>query len=157
MLLLLSGDSLGYHKDMPFSTKDADHDNEHKNDGCAVQYHGAWWFNACQRSHLNGRYYQAQETVPGHRGIQWLSWKGSHYSLQSVNMKMRPAGFKPGEDSGESESECSFIWSTYNIHYRNIDMIINPIGPRILLKHAFLFPGFLANFERYYLFVLKNS
>ena len=31
------------------------------------------------------------------------------------------------------------------------------IGPRILLKHAFLFPGFLANFERFYLFVSKNS
>ena len=31
---------------------------------------------------------------------------------------------------------------------------INPIGPR---KHAFLFPGFLENFERFYLFVSKNS
>ena len=36
-------------------------------------------------------------------------------------------------------------------------MFINPIGPRILLKHALLFPGFLTNFERFYLFVLKNS
>ena len=35
--------------------------------------------------------------------------------------------------------------------------VFNPIGPRILLKHALLFPGFLANFERFYLFVLKNS
>ena len=33
----------------------------------------------------------------------------------------------------------------------------NPIGPRIVLKYALLFPGFLANFERFYLFVLKNS
>ena len=36
-------------------------------------------------------------------------------------------------------------------------IFFNAIGPRILLKHAFLFPGFLANFERFYLFVSKNS
>ena len=42
--------------------------------------------------------------------------------------------------------------------YDGIDMtVINPIGPRILLKHAFLFPGFLANFEQFHLFALKNS
>ena len=33
---------------------------------------------------------------------------------------------------------------------------VNPLGPRILLKHATMFPGFLANFERFYLLVLKN-
>ena len=27
--------------------------------------------------------------------------------------------------------------------------VVNPLGPRILLKHAPLFPGFLANFERF--------
>ena len=37
-----------------------------------------------------------------------------------------------------------------------LQCVVNPIGPRILLKYAFLFPGFLANFERFYLFVLKN-
>ena len=35
--------------------------------------------------------------------------------------------------------------------------LFNPIGPRILLNHALLFPCFPANFERFYLFVLKNS
>ena len=33
----------------------------------------------------------------------------------------------------------------------------NPLGPRILLKHATMFLGFLANFERFYLLVLKKS
>ena len=36
------------------------------------------------------------------------------------------------------------------------DCGVNPLGPRILLKHATMFPGFLANFERFYLLVLKN-
>ena len=35
-------------------------------------------------------------------------------------------------------------------------IMINPLGPRILLKHAPLFPGFLANFERFYLLVFKT-
>ena len=37
------------------------------------------------------------------------------------------------------------------------NIMFNPIGPRILLKHTLLFPGFLANVERFYPFVLKNS
>ena len=33
---------------------------------------------------------------------------------------------------------------------------VNPLGPRILFKHATMFPGFLANFERFYFLVFKN-
>ena len=32
---------------------------------------------------------------------------------------------------------------------RNMFVKLNPLGPRILLKHATMFPGFLANFERF--------
>ena len=39
---------------------------------------------------------------------------------------------------------------------RHTSSSINPLGPRILLKHATMFPGFLANFERFYLLVFKN-
>ena len=88
---------------MPFSTKDADHDNRIERYGCANKYHGAWWYDACQHSNLNGKYYQEQETVPKNQGIQWRTFKGYYYSLHSVNMKMRPAGFRPGEDSAESD------------------------------------------------------
>ena len=35
-------------------------------------------------------------------------------------------------------------------------MDVNPLGHRILLKHALLFPGFMAFFERFYFYVLKN-
>ena len=42
-------------------------------------------------------------------------------------------------------------------HRNQVNIFINPLGPRILLKHALMFPGFLAIFERFYLYVLKRS
>ena len=87
---------------MPFSTRDEDHDN-FENYGCAVKYQAGWWYNKCLESNLNGKYYKEPKSLRANRGIQWQSWKGSYYSLQSVNMKMRPAGFRLGEDSAESD------------------------------------------------------
>ena len=85
---------------MPFSTKDADHDTYNGGTGsCAVESHGAWWYNYCAASNLNGKYYQETETVEDNKGIHWLSWKGATYSLKAVSMKIRPAGFTPGEQS----------------------------------------------------------
>ena len=86
---------------MPFSTKDEDHDNS-ENYGCAASHHGAWWYKSCYSSNLNGKYYKEPISVRLFQGIIWKSWKGGYYSLQSVNMKMHPAGFRPGEDSAES-------------------------------------------------------
>ncbi|XP_065058543.1 ficolin-1-like [Rhopilema esculentum] len=47
-----AGDSLIYHNDMKFSTKDKDHDNLH-NGNCALAHAGAWWYNRCYYSNLN--------------------------------------------------------------------------------------------------------
>ena len=55
-----------------------------------------------------------------------------------------------------NKSMHSFIKTNINIHTMNPTKLINPLGPRILLKHAPLFPGFLANLERLYLLVFKN-
>ena len=35
-------------------------------------------------------------------------------------------------------------------------LTVNPLGPRILLKHALLFPGFMAFLERFYFCVKKS-
>ena len=78
------GDSLGHHNGNKFSTKD--NDSYEKN--CATRYKGAWWYDKCHSSNLNGLYlngtYSAFAT-----GMVWYKWKGYHYSLMKKKMMMR--------------------------------------------------------------------
>ena len=83
MLSLSPGDSLTYHNNQPFSTRDQDHDGWSKS--CAAYYDGAWWFKKCIISSLNGRFGQR------HTGIRWNSWKGNfNRVIMFSQMKMRP-------------------------------------------------------------------
>ena len=91
--VIISEDSLGYHKNMQFSTKDADHDKYSKS--CSSGWQGAWWYNSCMHSNLNGKYY-LKETKTEIGRIVWLKWMKD--SLKATSMKMRPAGFTSGED-----------------------------------------------------------
>ena len=75
-----AGNSLAYHNGMKFSTRDNDNDNWGSN--CALDWHGAWWFNNCFFSYLNGLYGNGD-------GIIWYHWKGGYYSLKSTGMKTR--------------------------------------------------------------------
>ena len=94
-MFIISGDSLEFHRNMQFSTKDVD--NDRTNDNCAKRYLGAWWYNDCHRVSLNGHYFHENETAGFANGIVWHAWKGHDESLKRVSMKMRPAGFTPGE------------------------------------------------------------
>ncbi|XP_038060757.1 ficolin-3-like [Patiria miniata] len=80
-------DSLFYHRGRPFTTKDRDNDAR-SGSNCAQSLHGAWWFNNCLHSDLNGRYYP-DEHAPYNEGVNWRFWKGFTYSLKSCRMKMR--------------------------------------------------------------------
>jgi len=81
-----AGDSLTYHSGSQFSTKDRDNDG---NSGlnCAETYQGAWWYNSCYESNLNGVYLGAGSTDG--TGVTWRDWK-SLDSLKTVVMKIRP-------------------------------------------------------------------
>lgn len=53
----LKGDGLSTHAGMAFSTWDVD--NDQWGDGsCARDHQGAWWYNQCGSSSLNGDYLQ---------------------------------------------------------------------------------------------------
>ena len=78
-----AGDSLAYHNKMAFSTKDRDHDIYSSN--CAVDYTGAWWYNACYQSNLNGKYLGNKHD---NRGARWYHFRDT-LSLKFAEMKLR--------------------------------------------------------------------
>ncbi|XP_071785394.1 fibrinogen C domain-containing protein 1-B-like [Asterias amurensis] len=79
-----AGDKLSHHNNQAFTTKDRDNDAWSSN--CAEQCHGAWWYNACYQSNLNGRYFN--EASRDLEGIRWLGFSGSR-SLKTTEMKIR--------------------------------------------------------------------
>ena len=79
-----ASDSLTYHNQIQFSTKDNDNVNN-----CAGMYNGAWWYKSCHKSNLNGPYLGAGQTSG--TGICWLLWKND--SLKKTEMKTRVSQF----------------------------------------------------------------
>ena len=86
-----SGDSLALHRGMPFSTKDQDNDNQGGRN-CAIRFKGAWWYERCHHSNLNGLYHRGNHSSFAD-GVNWKHWKGYHYSLKRTEMKIRPVDF----------------------------------------------------------------
>ncbi|XP_028418007.1 microfibril-associated glycoprotein 4-like isoform X2 [Dendronephthya gigantea] len=85
-----AGDSLTYHNQMQFTTRDSDNDlSDLKN--CAKQHEGAWWYKACFQSNLNGKYLDAGAISS--KGIVWFAWENSYSSLKETEMKIRPNKF----------------------------------------------------------------
>jgi len=78
-------DSLAYQSNMEFTTKDRDNDESSIN--CAVRYTGAWWYNSCQHSNLNGQYLGNKKD---NQGAGWLYFRSS-LSLKFTEMKLRPS------------------------------------------------------------------
>ncbi|ALC42436.1 CG30280, partial [Drosophila busckii] len=86
-----AGDSLRSHRKMKFSTYDRDNDAEFQRN-CAFLHMGAWWYNACVDSNLNGQYipggkYEEQLFA---RGMCWRAWRGHNYGYKTVQMMIRP-------------------------------------------------------------------
>ncbi|CAB4006041.1 Hypothetical predicted protein [Paramuricea clavata] len=82
-----AGDSLYYQNGTKFTTKDADHDNR-KNGNCARTFLGAWWYNDCHSSNLNGFYFHGNHSSYAD-GIIWRYWKTLYYSMKKATMKLK--------------------------------------------------------------------
>ena len=80
-----AGDSLAWHNNMAFSTKDRDYDRWSNN--CAVRYTGAWWYSSCKTSNLNGQYLGDKRDS---RGAMWNHFR-AYLSLKFTEMKLRPS------------------------------------------------------------------
>ena len=80
-----AGDSLSYHNGMKFSTQDVDNDLNSGN--CAQYFHGAWWFNTCRHSHLNGKYLRDRHSQAW-EGTFWRDFKPNYYSYKVAEMKV---------------------------------------------------------------------
>ncbi|XP_053855612.1 angiopoietin-related protein 4 [Vidua macroura] len=91
----LSGElenAIGEFRQLPFSTRDRDHDLK-ADTNCAKHLSGGWWFSTCGHANLNGKYFRS---IPRQRherkqGIFWKTWKGRYYPLKSTIMKIQPA------------------------------------------------------------------
>ena len=81
-----AGDSLRWHNGMKFSTKDVENDIDGARN-CAQMFHGAWWFNSCFYSHLNGEYLGGHHKQDS-KGIVWADFKGWYYSYIVAEMKV---------------------------------------------------------------------
>ncbi|CAH3185883.1 unnamed protein product [Porites evermanni] len=84
-----AGDSLAYHRGYPFTTKDHDNDGNGSTN-CAVADKGAWWYNNCYYSNLNGLYLHGKVN---NQGMVWYKWKKNYYSVKRSEMKIRPRDF----------------------------------------------------------------
>jgi len=90
-----AGDCMAYHNGHAFSTWDADHDGYSSNN-CAVMYHGAWWYDACTHSHLNGVGYGPDEAAD-YKGVKWrgCGWLNSNQSMKTAVMMVRGVPKQP--------------------------------------------------------------
>ena len=87
-----AGDSLSNHNHMMFSTgktfSTKDRDNDLSGSSCAQSHKGAWWYQNCHDSNLNGLYLRGKHTSHAD-GVNWKHWRDHNYSLQKTEMKIR--------------------------------------------------------------------
>uniref|UniRef100_A0A1X7TNK4 Fibrinogen C-terminal domain-containing protein n=1 Tax=Amphimedon queenslandica TaxID=400682 RepID=A0A1X7TNK4_AMPQE len=78
-----AGDCMYYHNEYRFTTRDNNNDGWHRN--CAQGFTGAWWYNKCLNSNLNGQYFNTATSDT--QGVTWLCWKNNYATLKFSEMK----------------------------------------------------------------------
>ena len=78
------GNGFEVNNGMKFTTRDRDNDLHPYHCGRGQQ--GAWWYNKCGITSLNGRY--EPEGTTGAKMIQWKTWRNT--TMRATAMKIRP-------------------------------------------------------------------
>ena len=86
-----AGDSFGKTNGLRFTTIDQDNDN-YARGSCSRLFHGAWWYDTCHESNLNGKYLYGPHSTYAD-GIEWKSFRGYKNSLKATEIKIRPKSF----------------------------------------------------------------
>ena len=76
---------------MPFSTHDTDNDRW-SGYNCASVRQGAWWYNSCANSNLNGLYLNGQWNGNGVTWVNFNATASSWRTLRYSDMKLRRSG-----------------------------------------------------------------
>ncbi|KAI9576121.1 angiopoietin-related protein 6-like [Glossina fuscipes] len=83
-----AGDSLSYHENAGFHTKDNDGTKK-----CVRDYKGGWWYKNCLRTNPNGIYYRTEKAAFLGSGIYWRTFVDGNYSLKSIKLLIRPKDY----------------------------------------------------------------
>ncbi|XP_039444412.1 microfibril-associated glycoprotein 4-like [Culex pipiens pallens] len=78
------GDSLTQHRGHKFTTYDSDNDT-YGPGNCAELYHGAWWYNRCHNSNLNGLYKDAENPET----MSWRAFDSNYQGLSASKMMIK--------------------------------------------------------------------
>ncbi|KAK0065256.1 BpFREP12.13 [Biomphalaria pfeifferi] len=78
-----AGDELSYHNSNFFTTFDRDNDVG-SDVNCAEESSGAWWYNHCHHSNLNGQWGRTS-----HKGMNWAYFTGLSNSVTFTEMKIK--------------------------------------------------------------------
>jgi hypothetical protein len=90
----LTGNSLGVHNNMMFSTPSRDND-QISTVNCAVVHAASWWYRSCYKALLTGAY-GPYPTVDSVKGIKWRKDWGDTEFAKYARMMIRPVQDQPG-------------------------------------------------------------
>ncbi|CAG2218921.1 Angiopoietin-related protein 1,Fibrinogen gamma-B chain,Ficolin-1-A,Angiopoietin-1,Fibrinogen C domain-containing protein 1,Ryncolin-1,Tenascin-N,Angiopoietin-related protein 7,Angiopoietin-related protein 6,Ficolin-3,Fibrinogen C domain-containing protein 1-B,Fibroleukin,Fibrinogen-like protein 1,Ficolin-1,Ficolin-1-B,Angiopoietin-4,Tenascin-R,Ryncolin-2,Techylectin-5B,Fibrinogen C domain-containing protein 1-A,Microfibril-associated glycoprotein 4,Fibrinogen-like protein A,Ryncolin-3,Fibrinogen gamma cha len=83
-----AGDSLmKHHNGMKFTTIDRDNDF-FGGRNCGQMRQGAWWYNKCSHSNLNGLYLGGVTNIYAD-GMVWKTWRNQYYSFKTTQMMIK--------------------------------------------------------------------
>ncbi|XP_071149087.1 techylectin-5A-like [Mytilus edulis] len=80
-----AGNGFEHNNGMKFTTRDRDNDLHPYH--CGKGQIGAWWYNACGKSSLNG-IYKPEGTATGAKMLYWHTWRQT--TLKATEIKIRP-------------------------------------------------------------------